>query len=101
MYTSGQKKEEAKLSPIFLLLHFPQYFQHYVQEISFSVFPNKGVLLSQFPTTAVYNTCHCILQCTCHTCIFDTHLSHYSKFTATILILQFYSQLWKQTTGME
>lgn len=53
MYTSGQKKEEAKLSHIFLLLHFSQYFQHYVQEISFSVFPNKGVLLSQFPTTAV------------------------------------------------
>lgn len=85
---SGQRKEEAKLSRIFLLLHLPQYFQHYTQEISFNVYtvlPSKGALLPQFPTTTVYNTCHCILQCTCHTCIFDIHTSatilnsHYSS----------------------
>lgn len=66
MYMSGQRKEEAKLSHIILLLHLPQYFQHWVQEFSFNVyavFPNKGALLSQIPTTTVYNTCH--------TCIFD------------------------------
>lgn len=46
---------------------------------------HKGALLPQFPTTTVYNTCHCILQCTCHICIFDIHTSatilnsHYSS----------------------
>lgn len=37
-------KKNKKSSLIFLLLHLPQYFQNYVQEISFNVstvFPNK------------------------------------------------------------
>lgn len=38
MYMSGQRKEEAKLSHILLLLHLPQYFQYYTQEISFNVY---------------------------------------------------------------
>lgn len=73
MYMSGQRKEEAKLSRIFLLFHLPQYCQHDVQEISFNVytvFPNKEALLSKFPTVTVSNICHCISQCTC---IFDVH----------------------------
>jgi len=33
MYTSGQKKEEANLSCIFLLLDLPPYFQRYTPDI--------------------------------------------------------------------